>query len=714
MYYLKLGVLVLIFMNSMFSGLHQVDENIKHNHAANPSDSSGLENLEVTLEEMRKTLKIPGMSAAIVRDQEIYWSKGFGFADLENEIEATPDTPYQLASVTKPIAATLLMQLIADGYLSLDDPVSEYGVDLESRGEILVRHLLTHTSHGQPGMEHNYDGSRYALLGAVIETATGESLWKLLNDMIIVPSGMENAAPNPTPNWENSRKAGLFAFQSFLGLGNENVNTPNVYDQLANPYQFDAEYNIIDGKYNLSLSPAAGLISSAKDIAKFDIALDRNILLSESLKNTMHSPAISTYVDDPKLQYGLGWYVQEYNDMRLLWHAGRWPPSTSALYIKIPDKNTSFIILANTDYLTAPFDCLGNGDVLCSSFALAFLKHIEFGDTSGTNGLGIDWKADKDDLISELRTISEPESLEFLERELWSNRQMYSSLGDKEAVANLDRVQQVVFGYSELQRVPYIRSTFSVIPNPETEGLSFRDLMTLYRSGLIWLILCLVSTFIFAVSILKQPGKYTGYKLGWALVVLVYGPIGLGLYFGTRRNLRGRKEKHSITSRLLNAAVDAVLRAAIYVLWIVVLIQFFIFQEVDLGPIVIISLFYIIPVIAGFFVYGGFPGSRMTNSGYWVAVRQGVVKELISFSLLLLGVFPVIFIIFENWFPGKTLLFNPLSWVLVSLGGLSGGLVLFPYCLWLSHKRKESRSESISGSVHEKGGFGDPLVRQEV
>ena len=75
-------------------------------------DEANLDRFEAHLETIRQTLNIPGMSAAVVHDQELIWAKGFGYADLENQIPATPDTPYGLASVTKPVAAVLIMQLV--------------------------------------------------------------------------------------------------------------------------------------------------------------------------------------------------------------------------------------------------------------------------------------------------------------------------------------------------------------------------------------------------------------------------------------------------------------------------------------------------------------------------------------------------------------------------------------------------------------------------
>ena len=129
---------------------------------------------EADLESIRQVLKIPGMSAAVVQDQEIVWASGFGYADLEQQIEATPDTPYGLASVTKPIAAVLIMQLVEEGLIDLDAPVRQYGVNLVAEN-VTVRHLLTHTSEGVPGTEHHYNGNRYGYLSGVIEGATGKT-----------------------------------------------------------------------------------------------------------------------------------------------------------------------------------------------------------------------------------------------------------------------------------------------------------------------------------------------------------------------------------------------------------------------------------------------------------------------------------------------------------------------------------------------------------
>jgi CubicO group peptidase (beta-lactamase class C family) len=133
----------------------------------------GLQGFEAQLDSLRVDLQIPGIAAAIVKDGEIVWSMGFGYADARDERPATPSTPFHLASLTKPFAAVIVMQLVEQGLVSLDDPVSQYGVDLEADGIIRVRHLLNHTSEGVPGSSYRYNGNRFGQLDLVIQGAAG-------------------------------------------------------------------------------------------------------------------------------------------------------------------------------------------------------------------------------------------------------------------------------------------------------------------------------------------------------------------------------------------------------------------------------------------------------------------------------------------------------------------------------------------------------------
>ncbi|MDQ3472922.1 MAG: beta-lactamase family protein, partial [Acidobacteriota bacterium] len=158
------------------------------------SNAERIARLEVLLENLRQELKIPAYSAAIVKDQKVIWAKGFGYADLENKIPATEHTPYHLASLTKTFGSTILMQLVQDGKIKLDDPVSKYGINLESEGVIRVRHLFSHTSEGNPGERYSYNGNRFAELDKVVQRASGKSFGELLIANILEPLGMDETA----------------------------------------------------------------------------------------------------------------------------------------------------------------------------------------------------------------------------------------------------------------------------------------------------------------------------------------------------------------------------------------------------------------------------------------------------------------------------------------------------------------------------------------
>ena len=374
-----------------------------------PTDLEIFTQFEEELEALRVAHKIPGFSAAVVKDQELVWAKGFGYADLENEVEAAPDTPYHLASVTKPFAAVILMQLVEEGILDLESLVAQYGIDLESSGVIRVKHLLSMTSEGNPGEQYNYNGGRYALLSQVMEGASGKSFQALFFERIVQPLGMNSTAPNP---------AGC------VGLA-YSATCDHLYEKISNPYQLDPRDGIAESYYwDQWLGAAGGLISTVTDLATFDMALDQNDLLSLELKQKMFAPTIST--DGAELPYGLGWFSQEYEGTRLVWAYGYWSPSVSSLILKVPEENLTFIILANTDNLSRPYR-LGDGDVLRSPVAMAFYKLFIFGPQTEQAVPDIDWAVEADP-SNRIRQFADEELRELLEKELESYQMLSASM----------------------------------------------------------------------------------------------------------------------------------------------------------------------------------------------------------------------------------------------------------------------------------------------
>src|SRR5262245_48395746 len=159
--------------------------------------------LEAALEQLAEQYHVPGMSAAVVHRGALAWSNGFGYADLEQGTWALPETRYQIASVSKPIAAVLVMQLVEQGKLSLDAPMKDFRIHpffspdpVRYREQpVLLRHVLTHTSEGVPGDAWSYNGDTYFDLTWVLEDVTRTAYPRLLQERIFDRAGMDRSVP---------------------------------------------------------------------------------------------------------------------------------------------------------------------------------------------------------------------------------------------------------------------------------------------------------------------------------------------------------------------------------------------------------------------------------------------------------------------------------------------------------------------------------------
>jgi CubicO group peptidase (beta-lactamase class C family) len=344
-------VCILIISCDEENPLSQSEEPLGYTSVGPPAQS--LTEFENVLERIRADLKIPGFSAAITKNRKIVWAKGFGYSNRESGIKATPETVYHLASLTKPFAAVIIMELIEENELTLETPISTYGINLDSRGTIRVKHLLSHTSEGIPGSHYSYNGGRYAYLDQVISGASGNTFCGLLNENIILPLNLDLTTPNPlSPNncLQNTSILGKLA-QGY---------TPNGQDPMPLPTLFCS---------------AAGLISNVIDISRFSIALDNDVLISAESRELMFTPFTSNSRE--KLPHGLGWFVDNNEDVKVIWHYGYWD-SYSALIMKIPDSELSFVILANTNRLSSASENIGrdeevNHSVVAQEFLNAFV-----------------------------------------------------------------------------------------------------------------------------------------------------------------------------------------------------------------------------------------------------------------------------------------------------------------------------------------------------
>jgi CubicO group peptidase (beta-lactamase class C family) len=319
----------------------------------------GLQGFEAQLDSIRVELRIPGMAAAIAQGDEIVWARGFGVADAETGRPATDTTSFFVASVTKSVAAIVLLQLVEEGLVALDDPISDYGVNLEADGIVTVRHVFNHTSEGTPGTVHRYNGGRYIRLGDVMREASGNTFAQLLAERVLEPLGLPHTAPSPDilPDFYT---AGLDR-QAFLA-------------NMAMPYEV-SNGQVVPSGYFRHFSPAAGLVTSVRDLAAISIALDQDRFLDPATKELMLSPSIE--IDGPEKTYGLGWYVQREQGVKLEWHHGL-SVAHSAMILRVPEQELTFVVVANTSRLTGAYRM--GGDATRNGPVGLFVESFVFGD----------------------------------------------------------------------------------------------------------------------------------------------------------------------------------------------------------------------------------------------------------------------------------------------------------------------------------------------
>jgi CubicO group peptidase (beta-lactamase class C family) len=207
---------------------------------------------------------------------------------------------------------------------------------------------LTHTAQGAPGDAYRYNGFLFGFLSPVAEAVSGKNFAELLVENIIRPLNMTRTVPSI----DNSIRQQVIADR-------------------AKYYKMGFGGDFVPSSYPVKLSSSAGMISTVLDLAKFDVAMDHNRIVSEATKELMFTPNISN--SGKSLPYGLGWFVQNNKGKKLVWHYGWAPKAYSSLILKVPEEEVTLILLANSDGASAPFR-LGAGNVLRSPFAVAFLN----------------------------------------------------------------------------------------------------------------------------------------------------------------------------------------------------------------------------------------------------------------------------------------------------------------------------------------------------
>ncbi|MBN1272558.1 MAG: serine hydrolase [Candidatus Aminicenantes bacterium] len=322
--------------------------------------------IDIWLEAQRDYDKLPGLSAAIARDQKTIWSRGYGMADLEKEVRAEPATIYSICSISKLFTSIAIMQLHDAGKLSLEDRVADLlpWFDLQQQwkdsGPITVRTLLTHSS-GLPreadypywtgpdfpfpspeqvkkklgGQTTLYPASTYfqysnlglTLLGEIVAEVSGKPYDQYIEENILKPLRLTDTRTNlPESLWRGKLATGYSALKR------------------------DGSRDMLPLFQAKGIKPAAGFSSTAENLARFaswQFRLLENggkeILKSSTLRE-MHR--VHWMDPDWKTSWGLGFSVYEVDGRTFVGHGGSCPGYRSTLMID-PQKKWAFVVMIN-------------------------------------------------------------------------------------------------------------------------------------------------------------------------------------------------------------------------------------------------------------------------------------------------------------------------------------------------------------------------------
>lgn len=311
------------------------------------------------IESMRVEHGVPGLSVSVVVDGEIVFSSGFGLADLEQEVAASRETLYRLASVSKVVTASTAARLATDGRLDLDADVRDY-VPLfpEKPFVVTVRQLCGHLGgvrhyrlqdrlqsgpggsidtreyvsdndilaifgddplQTKPGAAYSYSTYGFTLVGLAIEGATGKDLMEVVGEEVIGPLGLKSLRQDRPREIVKHRTR-------FYDVGRNGTLTNSGY---LNP-----AYKVAGG----------GMIATADDIARFGAAHCKPGYLDEAMFGEVFTSQETA--DGKATGTGIGWRTGREDGRRVFQHSGV-QQGTRAQLIVWPEEGVSVCVLSN-------------------------------------------------------------------------------------------------------------------------------------------------------------------------------------------------------------------------------------------------------------------------------------------------------------------------------------------------------------------------------
>ncbi len=295
-------------------------------------------------------------SILIAKNNEVIYDTTMGYANIRRRIALSDTSAIQLASISKPITAAVILSLIEEGKIHLDDSVRTHLPRLpEDYDNITIKMLLSHQSGltqyyyycdhvlenkdcvvsndslieiinchnpgfgGRPGRKFNYCNTNFALLASVAQRVESKSFHQIVKERIIEPSGMKHSF--------------------LLDLAQDTLPAHLVYGN--NEWNKVMEFDYLDG-----IVGDKGFFSTAHDLFKFDKYFFNCTMLSDSMLHAAFEPQVK--IKKNGNSYGFGWRLRFDKALgKIIYHPGWWRGNRH-LYFKIPSKDYTVIILSNS------------------------------------------------------------------------------------------------------------------------------------------------------------------------------------------------------------------------------------------------------------------------------------------------------------------------------------------------------------------------------
>ena len=343
--------------------------------AASVADKNN--NIEAAVKKAMATFQVPGVAVAIVKDNEVVMSKGFGVIEHGKKAKVTPDTLFGIASNTKAMTAALLASLVDEGKLTwrtkVIDIIPEFQMpDAYVTREFTIIDLLSHNSGlglgaGDlmiwpqttltnadviKGLKHlpqvssfrsefAYDNLMYVIAGEIIAKLTSMSWQEAIQTRIFTPLGMKNTRP------------------TFSQIPNRNQNVARAHVPL------EGKLNVVGGNFLEKFSSAGAVASSVNDMSLWLKAQlnkgaytnktnkEGNLFSAEQSRAMWQARTILPVSESATKQdkthfsaYGLGWFLKDYHGVKLIHHSGGILGMVSKVVL-VPEENLAMVILTN-------------------------------------------------------------------------------------------------------------------------------------------------------------------------------------------------------------------------------------------------------------------------------------------------------------------------------------------------------------------------------